>query len=46
MEHKILRGPEPINEKQPEDLDRQEWSLVTIIQWQGSFYFYFRRPAA
>jgi hypothetical protein len=44
-EHKVLSATTPINEEQLDTLSNEGWELITIIEWQGAFYFYFKRLA-
>jgi hypothetical protein len=44
-EYHILQADSPINDEQLNDLAAEGWELVTIIQWRGAFYFYFKRLA-
>ena len=43
MEYKILSAGTLVNEKQLNDLAVQRWNLITIVQHNGLFYFYFSR---
>ena len=46
MKYKVLKADSPINEQQLEEMASQGWSLVAILQWRRSFYFYFAHLAA
>ena len=45
-EYKILETVEPTaSERQlNEDLGASGWLLVTIIEWNGKWFYYFARP--
>jgi len=43
MEHKVLVATKPIGKGQLDALGREEWQLITIVQWKRRFYFYFVR---
>ena len=43
-ENKILRTEAPIaSEKQLDEFGKDGWELVTIILWDRSWYYYFKR---
>ena len=43
-ENKILRTEAPIaSEKQLDGFGEARWELVTIISWDGNWYYYFKR---
>jgi len=46
MTYKVLKADSPINAEQLEQLSRQGWELVEIVEWRGTFYFYFRQLGA
>ena len=41
MESKVLESDAPISEQQMEELSKGGWQLVTTLQWDGRFYWYF-----
>jgi len=43
MEYQILQADTLINVEQLNELAAQAWELITIIQVENIFYFYFRR---
>ena len=44
-EHKVLAAETLISEQQLDELGRDGWELITIVQWEKKFYFYFKRLA-
>ena len=44
IEYKILETTAPsASEQQLNELGRDGWLLVTIVQWTGKWFYYFRR---
>lgn len=44
FEYKILETEEPTaSEDQLCGFGNDGWELITILEWQGKFYYYFKR---
>lgn len=45
LTYEILEADSPINKQQLDELARKNWRLITIVQHEGKFYFYFEVSA-